>query len=326
METNLSNKNGALLSDAPLKKIGKTDTGKNIRTYDFKKALRFSQDQIRTLSRIHENFARMLTSYFSTQLRTYVQITAEKVEQVSYTDFLEQVESKSILGVFEAQPLNGSMVMKFSPNMAYVMFDRLLGGQGEILQKDTDLTEIEISVIDRIFTNSLQCFQEAWASVIALSPELKEIEVNPQFLTMASPNETVIVVNLQTKVGEVEGAIQLCLPHIGLEPILPKLSAKHWLANQKKAVEDHEIEALQKGLQATTMDVAAVLGQVTVDIKDFLDLKPGDMLRLDEAVDAPVKLYVDQKQKFLAQPGISKGRMAIQITGLCGEGAVCGEE
>ncbi|MDS8743055.1 FliM/FliN family flagellar motor switch protein, partial [Streptococcus pneumoniae] len=70
---------------------------------------------------------------------------------------------------------------------------------------------------------------------------------------------------------------------------------------------------------------AAVLGEVTVDIKDFLDLKKGDILRLDEAIDTPVTLYIDQKQKFLAQPGISKGRLAVQITGLCGEGEVCDE-
>jgi len=313
METNLSLKDDETLNS------------KKIHTYDFKKALRFSQDQIRTLSRIHENFARLLTSYFSTQLRTYVQITVEKVEQVSYTDFLEQIEKKSILGVFEAHPLSGSMVMKFSPEVTYVMFDRLLGGQGNVVQRSSDLTEIELSVINRIFNQSLSCFQEAWTSVIELSTELKEVEVNPQFLPMASPNETVIIVRLQAKIGETEGEIQLCLPHLVLEQVLPKLSARHWLASQKKAVEHHEVEVLEKRLQATKMDVAAVLGEVTVDIKDFLDLKKGDILRLNEAVDTPIKLYIDQKQKFLAQPGISKGRLAVQITGLCGEGEICDE-
>ncbi|ANU15928.1 flagellar motor switch protein FliM [Planococcus maritimus] len=308
MEPNFSEKDAEDLSN------------KNIHTYDFKKALRFSQDQIRTLSRIHENFARLLTSYFSAQLRTYVQITTEKVEQVAYTDFLQQIEKKSILGVFEAQPLTGSMVMKFSPEVAYVMFDRLLGGQGNVVQRSSDLTEIEISVINRIFNQSLGCFQEAWTSVIELSAELKEVEVNPQFLPMASPNETVIIVNLVAKIGDTEGKIQLCLPHLVLEHVLPKLSARHWLASQKKAIEHEEVEALEKRLHGTKMDIAAVLGEVTVDIKDFLDLKEGDVLRLNESVDAPVKLYVDQKQKFLAQPGTSKGRLAVQITGLCGEG------
>lgn len=298
------------------------DKKRHIQTYDFKKALRFSQDQIRTLSRIHDNFARLLTSYFSAQLRTYVQITVTAVEQVSYQEFIQDVQKKSILGVFEAAPLQGSMVMEFSPDIAYVMFDRLLGGQGNILQKDSDLTEIEISVIERVFSKSLDCFQEAWSSVVRLSPELKEIEVNPQFLTMSPPNETVILVSLHTKIGTVEGIINICLPHVVLEQILPKLSAKHWLANQKKAIETHEVEALEEKLQGTKMEIKAVLGKSTIELGDFLNLKNGDVIRLNESYDAPVTLLVDDKQKFFAQPGISKGRMAVQVTEVSAQGAI----
>ena len=296
------------------------DKKRNVRTYDFKKALRFSQDQIRTLSRIHENFARLLTSYFSAQLRTYVQISVMAVEQLSYQEYIQNVRKQSIMGVFEAAPLQGSMVMDFSPDIAYVMFDRLLGGQGTILEKNNNLTEIEISVIERVFSKSLDCFQEAWSSVLRLTPELKEIEVNPQFLTMSPPNETVILVKLNARIGEIEGFVNICLPHVVLEHILPKLSAKHWLANQKKAVETHELEALEEKLQGTKMEIKAVLGKSTIELGDFLNLKNGDVIRLNESYDAPVTLLVDNKMKFHAQPGVSKGRMAVQITEVTASG------
>lgn len=292
-------------------KIGKE---RKVNNYDFKKALRFSQDQIRTLTRIHENFARLLTSYFSTQLRTYVQLTVTGVEQYSYEEFIQNIQKNSLLGVFEASPLPGSMIMEFSPDVAYVMFDRLLGGQGNALNKTSDLTEIETSVIERVFVKSLDCFQEAWTSVIRLWPALKEIEVNPQFLTMSPPNETVIMVTLQTKIGEVEGVINLCLPHLVLEKVLPNLSARHWLANQKKVKENHEVTALEKKLQNTKLNVKAVLGQSSINIEDFLNLNNGDVIRLQESITDPVKLLVDDKQKFFAQAGVSKGRLAVQIT------------
>ncbi|NAP01041.1 flagellar motor switch protein FliM, partial [Halomonas sp. MG34] len=54
--------------------LKKEDKEKKVRVYDFKRALRFSKDQIRSISRIHENYARMLTTCFSAQLRTYVNI------------------------------------------------------------------------------------------------------------------------------------------------------------------------------------------------------------------------------------------------------------
>lgn len=319
----LSNENiDAILSSLKKEEPNQLKPGKErqVKTYDFKKAMRFSQDQIRTLTRIHENFARLLTSYLSTQLRTFVQISVTSVEQFPYEEFINNVQKKAILGVFKAPPLQGSLVMEFSSDVVYVTVDRLLGGQGNIAIKSSELTEIEISVIQRIFIKALNSFQEAWSSVVKLSPEFKEIEVNPQFLTMFPPNETVILVSLHTKIGDVEGIINICLPHVVLEQILPKLSARHWLANQKKTAINHEVEALEKKLQATKLSVKAVLGRSTIDIGDFVNLKSGDVIRLNESYDDPVTVLVDEKQKFYAQPGVSKGRMAIQITHVHGEG------
>jgi len=293
---------------------------RKVQTYDFKKALRFSQDQIRTLTRIHENYARLLTSYLSTLLRSYVQISVTSVEQFSYEEFIRNVQKKSVLGVFKAAPLQGSMLMEFSPDVTYIMLDRMLGGQGDIAPEPSDLTEIELSVIERVFINALNSFQEAWSSVVKLNTELKEIEVNPQFLTTSPPNETVILVSLHAKIGEVDGMINICLPHVVLEQVLPKLSARHWLANQKKAIESHEAVALEKKVQNTHMEVRAVLGKSMIEVGDFLNLKIGDVIRLDEAYDDPVVVMVDEKQKFFAQPGVSKGRTAVQVTAVYGEG------
>jgi flagellar motor switch protein FliM len=294
--------------------------GRTVKTYDFKNAMRFSQDQIRTLTRIHENCARLLTSYFSTQLRTFVQISVSEVVQYSYEEFIRNVEKKSILGVFKAPPLQGNMVMVLPPTIAYNMLDRLLGGQGKVSQLSTDLTDIEIGVIQRVFMRALNSFQEAWASVEKLTPELTEIEVNSQFLTMVPPSETVIVVKLNTIIDDVSGVIHICLPHVGLEQVLPKLSARHWLATQKKGAESHEVEVLERKLKGTKLDVKAILGQSTIDINEFLHLKKDDVIRLNETYDTPITVLVDNKRKFIAQPGISKGRVAVQVTDVMEEG------
>lgn len=48
---------------------------KKIRVYDFKRALRFSKDQVRSIGRIHENYARLLTTFFFwpiTNIRQYI--------------------------------------------------------------------------------------------------------------------------------------------------------------------------------------------------------------------------------------------------------------
>ncbi len=214
--------------------LKKEETEKKVKVYDFKRALRFSKDQIRSLSRIHENFARLLTTYFSAQLRTYVQISVTSVDQLPYEEFIRSIPKMTILNVFEPYPLDGRLLMEVNPNIAYAMLDRLLGGKGISINKVENLTEIETRIMSQLFQRTLDSFQEAWSSVIEIDPIMEDIEVNPQFLQMVSPNETVVVISLSTTIAETSGMINICLPHVVLEEILPKLSIHYWMQEKKK--------------------------------------------------------------------------------------------
>jgi len=111
--------------------LKKENKKQRIRTYDFKRALRFSKDQIRSLTRIHENYARMLINVFSAQLRNVVQVSVVSVDQIPYEEFIRSVPKVTILNVIAVPPLEGHIIMEVNPNIAYAMLDRLLGGQGE---------------------------------------------------------------------------------------------------------------------------------------------------------------------------------------------------
>lgn len=117
--------------------LKKEETQRRVRVYDFKRATRFSKDHIRSLTRIHENFARYLTTYFSAQLRTFVQINVVHVDQLPYDEFIRSIPKMTILNVFEAPPLEGRMVLEVHPNIAFAMLDRLLGGAGTAPPKST---------------------------------------------------------------------------------------------------------------------------------------------------------------------------------------------
>jgi flagellar motor switch protein FliM len=297
-----------------VEELKKEEVEKKVKTYDFKRALRFSKDQIRSLTRIYENYARLLTTYFSAQLRTFVQISVASVDQLPYDEFIRSIPKMTILNVFTAPPLEGRMVMEVNPNIAYAMLDRMLGGQGNSQSNLSSLTEIETIVMERIFTRALDSFQEAWKSIIDLEIEMDVLEVNPQFMQMVSPNETVAVISLSTKVGDATGMINFCLPHVVLEPIMPKLSAHYWLSTQQKVREPKEIETLEKRVKKARLPVIADLGYSSIQVSEFLQLAVGDVIRLNETVDDPLVIKIGEKPKFKAQPGVYKGKTAVQIT------------
>lgn len=300
--------------------LKKEETERKVKVYDFKRALRFSKDQIRGLTRIHENYARLLTTYFSAQLRTFVQISVASVDQLPYDEFIRSIPKMTILNIFEAPPLEGRMVMEVNPNIAYAMLDRLLGGQGAIPEKMGALTEIETTVMERIFSKALDSFHEAWKQIIELDPYLEVLEMNPQFMQIVSPNEIVAVISFSTKIGETTGMINLCLPHVVLEPIMPKLSGQYWFSTQRKTRDEKEQMLLQERVKTAKLPIVTELGTATISVGEFLHLAQGDVIQLDQLIDSKLQIKVGERLKFLGQPGTAKGRVAVQIDEVLEEG------
>ncbi|WP_138751579.1 flagellar motor switch protein FliM [Paenibacillus sinopodophylli] len=300
--------------------LKKEETTRKVSLYDFKRAVRFSKDHIRSLTRIHENFARYLTTYFSAQLRTFVQINVVQVEQLPYDEFIRSIPKMTILNIFEAEPLEGRMVLEVHPNVAYAMLDRMLGGQGVAPSKINNLTEIETIIMERIFSRTFESLQEAWKTIIDISPRLEALETNPQFMQIVSPNETIALISFSTKIGDTTGMINLCIPHVVIEPIMSRLSVHHWFVSQKKARAPEEVEILEQRVNKAKLPIVAELGESSLTIKEFLGLNIGDVISLNKSVDDGLSIKVGDKLKFIGSPGSVKGRIAVQVDEIVVEG------
>lgn len=286
---------------------------RKIRTYDFKRALRFSKDQIRSLTRIHENFARLLTTFFSAQLRTYVQISVVSVDQIPFEEFVRSVPHMTLINVFEVPPLEGNILMEINPNIAYSMLDLMMGGKGQAHTKVDNLTEIETKIMTNLFERSFDNLREAWINIADIDPILTELEVNPQFLQMISPNETVVVISFNTIIGETSGMINICIPHVVLEPIVPNLSVRYWMQTNKKEVSPEQLAVLKKRVNAAEIPIVAEIGTTDISIEDLLYLQLGDVIQLNTKIDDSLTVKVGGIPKFIGQPGKLKKRMAIQV-------------
>ncbi|MEK5360051.1 flagellar motor switch protein FliM [Peribacillus castrilensis] len=293
--------------------LKKEEVEKRVKVYDFKRALRFSKDQIRSLTRIHENFARLLTTYFSAQLRTYVQISVASADQIPYEEFIRSIPKMTIINVFEVPPLDGRIILEVNPNIAYSMMDRVLGGRGISVNKVDSLTEIETKIMSNLFEKAFENLQEAWGTIVDIDPVMTEFEVNPQFLQLVSPNDTVVVISLNTQIGETSGMINVCIPHVVLEPIIPKLSAHYWMGNSQKEKIPEEIMILENRIRNADLPIISELGSTDITIEDFLLLDVGDVIDLNKAIDEPLTITIGGIPKYSGQPGKVGKKHAIQI-------------
>ena len=280
-----------------------------VKLYDFKRAMRYSKEQLRSITRIHENFTRLLTSYLSAQLRTFVQIEIDLVDQVNYQEFIASIPSRTILNVFEVKPMDGKMVMEVNPQVANAVIERLLGGQGDAASRNGALTEIETVLLQKIFSRASDMYQSVWRNIENIKVRWDGIETNPQFVQISSPNDTVIVIALHTTIGETTGRMTLCLPHLIVEPVLPKLSTHQWLSTMSKSTDLQE-NKIKQNLDTIGVPVIAELGRATLPISELYNLQIGDVIGIETG---KIQVKVDQVTRFLGNPGVQKGRYAVQI-------------
>jgi len=290
-----------------------TDTRK-IKIYDFKRPDKFSKEQIRTVSIMHETFARLTTTSLSANLRSMVHVHVASVDQLTYEEFIRSIPTPTTLAIINMDPLKGNAILEIDPAVTFSIIDRLFGGTGEGTKAQHELTDIEQSVMEGIIVRILGNMREAWATVIDLRPRLGQIDTNPQFAQIVPPTEMVVLVTLETKVGEVEGMMNFCIPYLTIEPIIGKLSAQYWYSSVRRGTTTENLNILKEKLSSVDVNVVAEVGRIQIPVRDVLSLRVGDVIRLyNVRVGDPMTLNVGNKKKFLCRPGVIGNKMAVQI-------------
>ncbi|NCN04220.1 MAG: flagellar motor switch protein FliM [Spirochaetales bacterium] len=298
-------------------------SNRKIKIYDFKRPDKFSKEQIRTVSIMHETFARLTTTSLSAQLRSLVQVHVASVDQLTYEEFIRSIPNPTTMAVINMDPLKGSAILEIDPAITFSVIDRLFGGKGEGTKVTRELTDIEGSVMEGIIVRILGNMREAWSQVIDLRPRLGTIETNPQFAQIVPPTEMVVLVTLETKVGEVEGMMNFCIPYLTIEPIISKLSAQYWYSSVRRGTTTENLNILRERLSTIEVDMVAEIGRMNLTMREVLSVQAGDIIRLSSVrISDPMSLNVGNQTKFLCKPGQVGKKLAVQIVRQLGDNDV----
>ena len=287
---------------------------KQVKNYDFARPSKFSKEHLRTLEIIFEHYGRLLSTNLPVYLRKNVQVEVMNSEAVTYSEFSNALSNPVLLGVVSMKPLAGNMVMEMASNLGFAIVDRLLGGTGTALDKERDFSEIELTIIERIFSICVNLLKEPWENVIKVTPRLERIETNSQFAQIISPTETIAIITINLKIGDVEGLMNVCLPYTLLEPVMDKLNTKIWFSNMQEKDPTMYCEVIENVISKTKVPIKAILGESKVNVSDFVNLQIGDIIKIDKKVDQELDVYVGNIKKFNALPGYFEDKYAVRIT------------
>ncbi|TFH63931.1 MAG: flagellar motor switch protein FliM [Gemmatimonadales bacterium] len=288
---------------------------RSVKIYDFRRPDRVSKDQMRTLQNLHEGYARLFSTTLTSYLRTLVEIELISVDQLTYSEFMMSISNPSCIYIFDIEPLEGSAIFEINPSLVFFIVDRLFGGQGAPTEQNRELTEIERSVLNKIIERALVDLKEVWEHVGIFSPKIQGYETNPQFVQIAPPGETVILISLEVRLKNGSGLISICYPFMLLESVMGKLSGESWISSQRTSTQETR-RLIEKEISSTNTRVAAVIGQTNLTVRDLLQLQPGDVVVLDKLASSDLVVQVGTKPKFLGKVGVVGNNKCIQVTSI----------
>jgi flagellar motor switch protein FliM len=301
--------------------IGETDSSeksniglneKTFKVYDFKSPKKMSKDQYKLLSSITDILARHLSAYFAGLLRSYCEITLATIDEHPYYEYNNSLPDSILTGVIDIDSI-GTLLIDMSNSVSFTLVERMLGSNiFSSVVPDREFTEIEISLMERIFKKICLFIKEALTALPNSQVELRQIETNSRFIKSIRIEEVVEVIIYNVVIGPVKGTLTICIPYTCVDSLVSTMEQHN--EKEKTGVASDEVKRnLLNELSGTLVDVAAILGNATLPLKDILNLQPGDVIRLNQKIDSPVVVTVNKNKWFLGEPGLKRNYKAVKI-------------
>ncbi|UDY24057.1 flagellar motor switch protein FliM [Nocardioides sp. Kera G14] len=281
--------------------------------YDFRRPIQLSREHSRTLQLAFDGFARQASTVFTSSMRTVCTVALLDIEQRTYAEYVDSLDSQTYMTLFSAEPLPGVCMLEMPMHAIFSCIDHMLGGPGSDDQPNRPLTEIESNVARGLIERLLSEMQYYFNSIVPVDPELLRVEYNPQFAQVAATADVMVVFTFELKINEREQKMTICMPFSGLGSHLTHAAQPGPLSDRERAQRAAAAETLQQQFGTVPVQVSIRFRSTNLGPSAISSLRPGDVLRLDHLATAPLDVTVAGNTFAHATPGTRGQKLAALI-------------
>ncbi|MEA4896421.1 MAG: flagellar motor switch protein FliM [Oscillospiraceae bacterium] len=296
------------------------DSAQKIKEYDFSSPKKFTKDQLKSLNNLYENYSRILSSYFTSILRSACEVTISQIEEQRYYEFTNALPDSTLIGIFTFQPEESAygettMMIEFSTVFGFLLIDRLMGGTAELVSLDRDYTDIELSLLDLVMNKITYYLQEAWSSFFPLQARFVTIETNGRFVQTFAPQDVVVIITFDIDDEYCKTAANICMPAENLEELISSLSVKynHAMKKQDALKEKQKRDRVFDYLKQSEINLEAHLDDCFMSLGEIAQLQVNDVIFLNKRINEDISVSVEGIPCYKARLGEIDAKMALRI-------------
>ena len=291
------------------------DYKKGYKLYNFRRPDKFSKEHLRALQDVHREFSRQISLVLTAYLRMHIEIDVVSTDQLTYDEFVRSMPTPITIGIFEMNPLPGQVLLGISFEVLSCIVDRMLGGIGLSENRQRELTDIEEALAKKVIERTVKTLEGTWSAIVPVQANVIGLDSSYQMIQVATAGEIVALITFEVQIaGKYFGLVSLCFPYPVLENVLGNLSTQHIFQTKGIVATTEERQKMIQKLNTSKVDLSVLFGACDINLAEFLDIKEGDILKLDNKTDEDLVVMVNEEKKFFARPGTLKNNVCVKIT------------
>jgi flagellar motor switch protein FliM len=283
-----------------------------LRTVDFTRPTKFTTDQERRIRRAMDTFTERAATRLAAEHRTAIEMEVIDVGQFTWANAFAQVPDHSAYIQIDTAPHEGRMLMCAELPVVLVALERMLGGRPDTASRDRELTDIDLMVVQRMFTTIVEALSSVWFDVSEMTLDIAMVDTQPETVQVAAGSEPTLALTLEARLDGLSSTMALLIPYAAIAPVASAFS-RH---DEEVRVRDEAVAAaVNEGLSHVEVSMRAEVADTHLSLDEILRLKPGDVVKLDAGADTEITLFADRTPVHRARGGRSGKHRAVQILG-----------
>ena len=281
-----------------------------VRDYDFVAPDQIVRGRMPTLDRINERWVGGFQQALEGRQRRPLEVQAEEVKVLRYAEWLASLPTNATLNLMVVKPVRGSCLIAVETNLLSLLVDSYFGGTAKAeAPVDKEPTPVELRTNGILLELLTSHFAQAFAPIAQLSFELVRTDTNPNYVSVATPSESVMVISLNIGFEAASGRIDWMFPASLLEPFRAKLDEQ--LKTGAPESQAHWRQTLHARLEQTDLVLASVFLRSTLSVREVMGLKAGDVVPIE--MPKTTVLYAGGRPLLHGKFGRSRGYNAIKV-------------
>lgn len=283
---------------------------RSIHACNFRSAGRLSNENARSLTAIHETFARQLASALDVYLGASLEVKLQTLDQLPLKDHIVGIPPLSYIVPLSLSTMPGAIIVECDLDFVFPVVELLLGGTGTSTNIPRELSEIEEEIMQDVTSLIARQAEHAWhiPNMTLVTNRRIKSSLLHQY---CPPNEKVTLVKFQVEIASAKGSFQLVFPTSFLSILIKQIKLEQ--PQRKGGVRYFPMPSIRERVLDCDVLLAAGLPRMKVAVRDLIDLQPGCLLKLRAPVRAPGMLTAGGLEVFEAVPVRNGSKKAAQL-------------